>query len=181
MKGSFDWDWAKGYVDPNKFWNLKEIKSLPYTREEFNDSLQVLAWETQGQQPRVGAMYDMRHDHQPFTTAALTSWAENRGLEHVGISYYKMCPGDNLPWHWDTYKRYIQLFDLSARREHIYRYIFFVEPRLPGHVMEVAGRMIDWIDGDYIAWRYDTPHVAGNLGHFDRYTIQLTGVKREDI
>lgn len=180
MKDRFDWDYANGHVDPKKFWNIEEIKALPYQRENFNDHAQLMAWEAQGQQARVGALYDMKHEHQPFTTDALIAWAKKQDLEHVGVSYYKMSPGDNLPHHSDAYSKYIELFGLSLRKQSIYRYIFFVESRKPGHVIEVNGRLINWIEGDYAAWRYDIPHMAANLGNDDRYTIQVTGVRRED-
>lgn len=179
MSSKFDWDWAKGYVDPEKFWNVDEIKNLPYKREAFNDSEQMKAWKSQGFTPREGELYDMRHADQPHTTQALISWAESRGLEHVGVSYYRMQPGDNLPYHADLYSKYISLFDLEHRKKDIFRYVFFVESKKPGHIIEVNGRAHDWISGDYLAWRYDVPHMAANLGNHDRYTIQLTGVVRE--
>jgi hypothetical protein len=89
--------------------------------------------------------------------------------------------GDNLPYHSDTYKRYIKIYELEERTELIVRYIFFVEDRKPGHILEVDGSIVDWKSGDYVAWRYDVPHLAANLGLAPRYTIQLTGVLREDI
>ena len=180
MRSSFDWDWAKGYVDPTRYWDVDEIKSLSYKREEFNDSAQMGKWAEQGHSPRTGMLFDMRHADQPKTTELLIKWANDRSIENVGISYYCMEPGDNLPYHADLYKKYIELFDLEGREKDIVRYIFFVENRKPGHIMEVSNRIYDWISGDYVAWKYDTPHMAANLGNHNRYTIQLTGVVRAD-
>lgn len=173
-----DWTWAKGFVDPSKAWKVDDIKNLPYVRQSFNDQEQVTEWQQQGFIPRTGMMYDMREQHQPMATRFLTNWAEDRGLEHVGISYYCMEPGDNLPYHSDTYQRYIQIFDLEARKKNIIRYVFFLEDRKPGHILEVDGKIIDWIAGNYIAWKHDVPHMAANFGTENRYTIQVTGVLR---
>lgn len=180
MSDRFDWDRAKGHIDNRQFWHIDEIKELPFTREEFNDPIQLAKWKDNGLSPRVGMMYDMKHAYQPPTTDLLIKWAHMRDLRHIGISYYKMQPGDNLPYHSDTYARYIQLHNLDKKRDRIYRYLFFVEARLPGHIMEVDGHIVDWIAGDYVAWKYDTPHMAANLGPYDRYTIQLTGVWGEN-
>ena len=180
MSNSFDWSWSKGHVNPDDFWHPSMIRALDYAREEFNDGPQERHWRAQGHQPRTGGLFDMRNPNQPSTTAALAAWAERRGLEHIGVSYYKMGPGDNLPYHGDIYRKYIEIFDLEDRKHDIIRYIFFVENKKPGHIFEIDGRLIDWQAGDYVGWRYDAPHMAANLGIEDRFTIQVTGVIRAD-
>ena len=180
MNKTHDWTWMKGHVT----WledEIKTIQRLPYQREAFNDPGQFLAWKNQGFSPRVGYLYDMKREHQPPLTAKLIEYVEKQGLEHVGVSYYRMDTGDNLPYHSDLYAKYISLFDLEQRKQNIVRYIFFPEDRFPGHILEVAGQLIDWRAGDWVAWKYDTPHMAGNFGSFERYTIQVTGVLREDL
>jgi len=75
------------------------------------------------------------------------------------------------------------LFDMQnpnlwSRNSRIWRYIFFVEDWKPGHIFEIDGTLFpNWKAGDWVAWRYDVPHMAANLGNEDRYTIQLTGVE----
>lgn len=174
-----NWTWMKGHVT----WleSVTEHHSLTMVREEFNDTAQIQSWINQGFQPRTGAMFDMRHISQPTITAKLISYVESQGLENVGVSYYRMDPGDNLPIHSDLYKKYISLFNLEDRKENIIRYIFFPEDRQPGHIFEVDGKIIDWRAGDWVAWKYDTIHMAANMGYSPRYTIQVTGVLRENI
>jgi hypothetical protein len=174
-----NFSYIKGHV--NWLENTKDYTNLDYTSENFNDLEQVIQWRKLGHNPKTGDMYDMRHPQQPALTNKLIDYVTKQGLEHIGVSYYRMSPGDNLPYHSDVYKKYITLFDLVARRENIIRYIFFPESRKPGHIFEVDGTIIDWKAGDFVAWKYDTPHLAANLGEEYRYTIQVTGVIRENI
>jgi hypothetical protein len=171
------WIWMKGHVA----W-LKEIKDhrcLTMVREDFNDTEQMQNWHNQGFTPRTGAMFDMRSANQPSLTQKLIEYVEKQGLENVGVSYYRMDPGDNLPYHRDSYKKYISLFNLEERKNNIVRFIFFPEDRQAGHIFEVDGKLIDWNAGDWVAWRYDATHMAANLGTSSRYTIQVTGVIRD--
>ena len=178
MKRSYDWN--TGSIDSKKFWHPELIKNLPYAPSQFNDNEQLAVWGALGHQPRTGALFDMRNPNQLDTTQKLIEWAAQ--LEHVGVSYYEMAPGDNLPYHSDTYKKYINLFNLESRKKHIWRYIFFVEDRKPGHIFEIDGQALsNWKAGDWVCWRYDVPHLAANLGNENRYTIQLTGVEIESI
>jgi len=169
-------DWKRGRIDHNGLWDIQLIKNLPYVRETFNDHYQLELWRSQGHQPKTGGLFDMRRSGHPSSTQSLIDCHTH--LEHVGISYYEMQPGDNLPYHSDTYKKYIEVFHLRGREKRIWRYIFFVEDWKPGHIFEIDGMPISqWRAGDYVAWRYDVPHMAANLGTENRYTIQLTGVE----
>jgi len=181
MKQINNWKYIKGHV--NWLANFEEdfnYRSLPYARENFNDLDQINKWQVQGHNPRTGLMYDLRHERQPMLTQMLIDYVKKQGLEHIGVSYYKMLPGDNLPNHSDLYKKYITLYDLISRRNNIIRYVFFPEDRKSGHLIEVDGQLIDWKAGDYVAWRYDVPHLGANLGTEDRFTIQVTGVLSEN-
>lgn len=170
----------KGHIDP--LWQIATITQLPFKREKFNDPEQLKRWTTVGFKPRTGALYDMRNEAQPKVTWDLIQLGESIGLEHIGIAYYRMDPGDNLPYHRDTYKRYIERFELESRKQDICRFIFFVADWEPGHIFEIDGEPItQWKAGDYVSWRYDVAHMAANLGSIPRYTIQLTGVIREDL
>lgn len=179
MNKTSDWTWMKGHVT----WleETTDYRSLTMVREKFNDNSQMQAWKTMGFSPRTGALFDMRYPNQPELNKQITEYVEKQGYENIGISYYRMDPGDNLPYHSDLYSRYISIFDLEKRKKDIVRFIFFPEDRKPGHIFEVDGRLIDWRAGDWVAWKYDTPHLAANLGIVSRYTIQVTGVLRENI
>jgi len=96
------------------------------------------------------------------------------GWKDVGTSYYRMSSGTILPDHRDTYKRYIELFDVDPQS--IYRAIVFLENWASGHYLEINGEPITkWSAGDVVVWHYDTPHLAANMGYTPRYTLQITG------
>lgn len=176
---STKWTWIKGHVK----WleDTVEHKGLTMIKEDFNDEEQVKVWEQQGFTPRTGRLFDMRYENQPPLTQKLISFAESEGFEHIGVSYYMMSAGDNLPYHSDTYKKYISIFNLEERKKNIVRFIFFPEDRKPGHIFEIDGKLFDWKAGDWVAWKWNTPHMAANLGLAPRYTIQVTGVLREGL
>ena len=170
--------WYQGRL-PKCLWDANEIASLPYTRQPFNDDKQSQEWRALGFMPRTGAMFDMRNEWQPTSTVRLKAWADE--FDHVGISYYRMDPGDNLPYHSDTYDRYVKIHGLEGKRDRIWRFIFFVDDWQPGHIFEIDGQAITgWLAGDFVGWQNDVPHMAANLGMKPRYTIQLTGARRED-
>lgn len=171
--------WIRGHVT----WleDNKEYLDIPYVREEFNDIEQNKIWKSQGHNPRTGRLFDMRYENQPSLTKKLIEFAESEELEHVGVSYYMMEAGDNLPYHSDTYNKYVSLFNLQNRNKKIVRFIFFPEDRKPGHIFEVDGKSFDWKAGDWVAWMWDTQHMAANLGIVPRYSIQVTGVLREGL
>lgn len=179
MNKMSNWSWMKGHV--NWLEENNSHRGLTMVREDFNDEEQLKAWRLQGFTPRTGAMFDMRYANQPALTQQLIDYVQKQNFEHIGVSYYRMDPGDNLPYHKDTYKKYISVFNLEERKQNIVRYIFFPEHRKPGHIFEVDGNIINWRAGDWVSWRYDTPHMAANFGIEPRYTIQVTGVQREDI
>jgi len=174
------WRWMKGHATwlPNYF---NEMRELPYMREKFNDDVQMQQWQNKGFTPRVGFLYDMRYEEQPSLTQKLIEYMEKQGLANIAVSYYRMNKGDNLPYHSDLYVKYISLFNLESVKHNIVRYILFPEDRKPGHIFEIDGTLVNWRAGDWVAWRYDVPHMAANFGDDDRYTIQVTGVLCEDI
>ena len=98
------------------------------------------------------------------------------GWKDICTSYYRMDPGTILPNHCDTYKRYIEMFELEMLHASVFRAIVFLEDWASGHYLEVAGEPITkWKAGDVVTWWYDTPHLAANMGFTPRYTLQITG------
>ena len=69
-------------------------------------------------------------------------------------------------------------FNLQEQKYWIYRAIVFLEDWSSGHYSEINGNpFVGWRAGDCLVWRYDTPHMAANLGDLPRYTLQITGHK----
>ncbi len=91
-------------------------------------------------------------------------------------SIQKMLPGMILPYHSDRYGHYLSA-NPGITIDSVQRVIVFLEDWKPGHISEVAGEShTNWKKGDWISWKSSTPHMAANLGHSDRYTLQITGI-----
>ena len=157
------------------FWD-DEYKKINYIQEPFNDPESVSQWLGQGYPPKfVGYLCDMRYT-LPAWSKRFIDMFEGQGWQDVGLAFYRMPTGTVLPTHADTYKKYIELFNLQGREQTIHRAIVFLEDWKSGHYLEVRGvPMVDWRAGQVVEWVYDVPHMAANIGLEDRYTLQITG------
>ena len=157
------------------FWD-DEFKRLDYINETFNDSESVERWLALGFPGKfTGEMCDMRST-QPSWNNTIIEIFDQMGWQDIGTSYYRMTPGAVLPTHQDTYKKYVELFDLVGQEQTIHRAVIFLEDWKPGHYLEVMDEPVTkWLAGDVVEWYYDTPHMAANVGSAPRYTLQVTG------
>ena len=182
---------ARGSIDPGGWFrrpagpkNYRRIwisptwdqsyRHLDYQHEPFNNSDDVATWQRSGftQNRFTGDMYDMRRPEPP----SIAHIRHRLPLRHFSWSFYRMQPGDVLPWHVDTYSAFRRIYDIDATAV-IRRYIIFLEDWRSGHYFEVDGDPVTrWIAGDAVLWHNDTPHVAANMGRDYRYTLQITGV-----
>jgi hypothetical protein len=71
-------------------------------------------------------MCDMRKP-QPSWNHKFIDHFTDLGWKDVGTSYYRMATGTILPTHQDTYKRYVELFNLQGQEHRIRRAIVFLE------------------------------------------------------
>lgn len=96
------------------------------------------------------------------------------GMTNHLFAVSKMLPGMILPYHIDKYDYIKKTFNVS--HEQIKRIIVFLEDWKPGHISEINSISItNWKKGDWVEWQGETPHMAANLGHHDRYILQITG------
>jgi hypothetical protein len=157
------------------FWD-DEYKTLDYIQEPFNDPHSVSQWVGQGYPSKfVGDLCDMRH-RLPDWSRRFIDIFEGQGWKDVGIAFYRMRTGTVLPTHGDTYKKYVELFNLKGKEHTIHRALVLLEDWKSGHYLELNGApIINWKAGSVVEWQYDTPHMAANIGLEDRYTLQITG------
>jgi hypothetical protein len=157
------------------FWD-RSYMDLNYVNEPFNDLQQIQVWQGQGYTNQfTGDMCDMR-DVQPVWNQRFIDIFQGQGWSDVGTSYYRMNTGTVLPTHIDLYLKYIELFNLKGREHTIRRAIVYLEDWQPGHYAEYGAKsFVNWRAGAVVAWDYDTPHMAANLGLTPRYTLQITG------
>jgi len=163
----------KFHLEP--FWDNQYVR-LEYKNEPFNSHLDVSRWLVMGYGPKfTGDMCDMRKS-QPDWNNQIIKHFQNLGWQDVCTSYYRMTSGTVLPEHIDTYKRYIEIFNLKGCEQTIQRALIFLEDWASGHYLEIEQVPITgWARGDYYVWSKDTPHMAANLGARPRYTLQVTG------
>jgi hypothetical protein len=157
------------------FWG-NEYKTLEYDVESFNNSDDINKWNSLGYRCNyTGAMCDMRKT-QPSWNDQFVAYFQALGWQNIGTSYYRMDTGTILPVHRDTYKRYVELFNLQGQEHTIRRAIVFLEDWQSGHYLELKGVPITgWRAGFTVMWTYNAPHMAANIGLTPRYTLQITG------
>lgn len=158
-----------------RFWD-DEFKRLPYRQEPFNDPATVDQWKSLGYAGNYcGALADMKGP-QPSWNHRFVEYFSALGWQDIGTAYYRMSANTVMPEHVDTYKRYVELFDLQGRESSIRRALIFLENWQPGHYLHVCDHgVVNWRAGDVIEWTHDAPHSAANIGAADRYTLQITG------
>jgi len=94
--------------------------------------------------------------------------------QNIGMTFFKMLPGDALPTHTDAYLKYRQMYNLNA--DQVWRCVVFLEDWKTGHYFEIDSKaFVNWKAGDFVYWQNNVPHYAGNFGHEPRYTLQITG------
>lgn len=160
-------------------WSMSEVESLPYFYESFNDPATSAYWnDIWGYQFRTGLQADFRSPQPPWTQQVVQDLAEQGWpLSNVGTSFYVMRPGDILPRHRDTYSRYCAYHGLSPNV--IWRAIVFMQAWHPGFLFEIDDQAVTgYAAGHFVIWHNDSPHMAGNVGCLPRYTLQITGTKK---
>ena len=170
-------------LDPGAKFNIDsniiddEYKNLDYVIEKFNDSATLGHWRNMGYNGTIGGqLCDMRSPQPTWNNQIVNTFEKLFNWKDVCTSYYKMWPGSSLPKHQDTYKKYIEVFNLKGQEQSIWRSIVFLEDWQSGHYLEVDGNpYTQWSKGTVVTWQYDTPHIAANLGMTPRYTLQVTG------
>jgi hypothetical protein len=99
-------------------------------------------------------------------------------LKNTAYSIQKLEPGMLLPWHTDAYTFFRKKNGVDNTNE-VIRVIVFLEDWQTGHISEVDTTVnTKYKAGDWISWTGLTPHLAANLGHTDRYTLQITGTAK---
>jgi len=98
-------------------------------------------------------------------------------LKNTVIALNKMKPGQILPFHTDTCRTFIKRNKVKDKSK-IMRIIVFLQNSEPGHQLWIGNKVCTGTAGSYFGWQYGEEHMAANLGKKDRYTLQITGVKK---
>lgn len=169
-----EFEWCRVRVDP--WWT--DHRELDYINEPFNDPVSLKYWKKLGytQTKFTGDMYDMRNPEPEW----MSPFRKVFPWKHFSWSVYRMGPGCVLPNHQDLFVKFQEIYKVTNPQQ-ICRAVIFLEDWASGHYFEIDGvPMVKWRAGDGVVWRYDTPHLAANVGETDRYTLQITGLIDED-
>lgn len=162
-------------------WNMEEVARLDYFHEPFNDKDTTERWQKiYNRDFSIGAQADYR-SAQPTCQVLIGEDLARQGirLSHIGFSWYRMLPGDIIPEHGDTYASYARYHQVDAAS--VVRILVLLENWQPGHLLEVDGdAIVAYPAGTWVMWRANTLHMAGNIGHTPRYTLQITGIINEN-
>lgn len=160
-----------GHVKP--WWN-DDFKSFDYQYLPHKDQAMVEEWQAQGYKNLNlnGGIHHLNDSDyaQPFFQQF--PWINQ------GASLFRMNTGDITPNHKDHYITYKKVFAIEDDST-IWRAIIFMEDWKSGHYFEIDGKpVVNWKQGDYVAWNYDVRHMAFNMGIEPRYTMQITGIQQ---
>ena len=158
-------------------WNQHTILSLPFMhRTEYAASFQLLQPQDEQTYQQAMAIGHCSADNldEVFLVVDEFSW-----LKDKVYAVHRLGPGGVLPFHKDGYKKY-QINHGIEDINHIHRLIVFLEHWKDGHILQVGPRLFaHWTAGDFVSWNGETSHMAANLGHEDRYTLQITGTIKQ--
>ena len=165
------------HIEP--FWD-DEYKKLNYRKEVFNDEYTINEWRNHGYKNPLESFSGEMANHsdvQPSWTETFIDLAKYQyELKDVGACYYRMGTNEIIPNHSDAYKVYTEKF--NCKQEDVHRILVFLEDWKSGHYFEMDGHpIVNWKSGNYIMWRGEVEHMAGNIGVDYRYTLQITGHK----
>ena len=164
-----------GHVNP---WWDDSFKQLDYVYYPLKNTHDEERWKQQGYGCLTlnGGLYNMSQSIPEYAQPFFTLF----DLDNVGIAFYRMNTCEALPLHNDSYTSYRKMFDITDSSV-IWRGIVFLENWKSGHYFEIDGvAHMNWHAGDYVIWNDSVPHFAGNFGVEPRYTMQITGMQKND-
>ena len=95
--------------------------------------------------------------------------------KHFQINLFK--PGQVVPSHIDHLEYYKNLYNIKNSND-VLRIILFLQDWQSGHYFEAENTgIVNWQAGDWVAFDPIRPHSLANIGHTNRYTLQITGTK----
>lgn len=151
-------------------WNPEDFKNLSYERITYGNQVAMVSADDFD-------FYNIAMDYTKDLEISKILGIEKE-FEHLKDKTYaihKIKPGHVLPFHADHYVRYKQVFSIESA-DNIKRIIVFLEDWHRGQLLEIEDVVIvNWRAGEWVMWTGEAVHMAANLGHNDRYTLQITG------
>lgn len=162
----------RGHLTP--FWTKESIEQIPYVTPP-NPNIGFDLVDELDQERYAGLITADRVTELPDVLKSDLLYKEFDWLENRIYAVHKMNPGTLLPIHRDLY-RYFKNSNNVSDIDNIVRVIVFLDDWHSGQILEIEGTMlVEWQAGDWFTWRGGHAHLAANLGHEARYTLQITG------
>lgn len=163
--------WKNGHITP---WWRQDFKTLDYKYLPLTNGHDLERWYQEGYKNILnlnGELYNMSNPMPDYAEDFFTMF----NWHDVGIAFYRMNTGDALPMHQDAFSSYKKMFNITDSSQ-LWRAVVFLEDWKSGHYFEIDSQpLMPWVAGDWVAWNYDVPHFAANIGIEPRYTMQITG------
>ena len=151
-------------------WTEKDYINLPYHGNSMPEEKLNSTVDTQNYNVGVGMCSDETLLTKFYNAVSIFQ------LDKKIVAVNKLSPGQILPFHTDKYLKYKSKNNIKET-DIIQRVIVFLHDQKAGHQLWIEDRICVGEAGSYFGWDQGTEHMAANLGHEDRYILQVTGVK----
>jgi hypothetical protein len=172
-------------------WEIEELDALILEQEvlaelppSYDENSETSASFMEGRKRMISWGYNQHNtrlfykdnDLPKFCYEIAELFAEEIQLQQLRL--HKQEPGQTIPLHVDTYNHYLHRNGLS-NDEGIVRYLVFLSEGGVGQFFQVEDRVLHgWGTGDVITWDKGAPHLSVNGGTFNKWTLQITGIKK---
>lgn len=157
--------------------DFKNLNWIPH--DNVTSHGRAAEFEEQNQQYRaVGFTEHNSFYYQAFEmTDDIIEFAESL-FPRCSISIMRQPPGQTLPSHEDTFFRFANTHSVDPYD--CVRVNIFLEDWQSGHYFEINHTpIVPWTAGNAVIIYRDEPHLSGNMGMTEKYTMQVTGVASE--
>lgn len=163
--------YTTGHVDP---WWPDDFRLLDYQLPDLTNAHDIENWNSMGYGGfrYGGAIFNMQNRMPDWAASFLTLFQ----WQNTAIQFFLLRTMWAVPPHSDGYPGYMRRTGIQDINK-ICRAVVFLEDWCSGHYLEVDGDLIaPWRAGDWVSWRGEVPHFAANIGHQDRFSLQITGI-----
>lgn len=165
-------DRLTGHITP--YWTKESVDKIPFSTPP-NPNIGFDLVDIKDKDRYQGLITADRITELPEVLKSDALDREFNWLDNKIYAVHRMNPGTLLPIHKDLYRYYKSNNGIEDVND-IIRVIVFLDHWHSGQLLEIEGQMIvNWQAGDWYMWRGGDAHLAANLGHENRYTLQITG------
>lgn len=162
-------------------WDIKEVENLEYFTQPFTDTETLDKWKSiYNKTFTLGSLADYRSKQPEVQHKIVSNILDNisdlGSFTNFGFNWFKMVPGDVIPYHEDAYINYRKYY--NVKYENVWRAVVLLQDWHPGFILEIDGNpLYKYSAGTVAMWRGDTSHLVANYGVVPRYTLQITMTK----